>query len=581
MIAGALLFYQFNSWKNRLLTRVRRLRQPKYLLGALAGGAYFYFFFIRPNLTGRRAGMMFPAMSPQYHDLAQSIAAGLLFVAFLLAWIIPHSRAGLAFTEAEVAFLFPAPISRRTLIHFKLLKSQTSILLGALVFALIGRSWGGGSFLIRAFGWWLVLSTMNLHALGSSFTLTMLMDRGISNWKRRLGVLGMAVVVVGGSILWTCRAVPAPTGLVGSGGLADYIEQVMGSGALPYLLLPFRIVVGPFLANTAHQWLLAVPSALAVMALHYLWVIRSNVAFEEASLESSRKLAERLAAMQSGNWQATSQSRTAKHPPFKLAPTGQPAIALLWKNLISAGSLFTTRLWLFLVWTVVFGGFLGTTISHSQGVFAAVATVALFLLGLSLFVGPQVLRQDFRQDLLTVDLLKLYPMRGWQVALGEVLAPVAILTAVQWLLILVAALFCPATMGHFEVSLQVRWGIGLAAALVLPFLNMLCLLIPNSAVLILPAWFQLGKVLTPGIETMGQRLILMVGQMLILAVSLLVPAGLFALTFWASHRFVGNGAGIFLGALPAALIMGAEGFFGVRFLGDRFEKFDLSAELSE
>ena len=44
-------------------------------------------------------------------------------------------------------------------------------------------------------------------------------------------------------------------------------------------------------------------------------------------------------------------------------------------------------------------------------------------------IGPQLLRQDFRQDLPLADLLKTYPLRGWQLALGELLAPAAILTS--------------------------------------------------------------------------------------------------------------------------------------------------------
>ena len=67
------------------------------------------------------------------NDLPQTACALFLMFALLLAWILPHSRAALAFTEAEVAFLFPAPISRKTLIHFKLLKSQTAILFSALL----------------------------------------------------------------------------------------------------------------------------------------------------------------------------------------------------------------------------------------------------------------------------------------------------------------------------------------------------------------------------------------------------------------------------------------------------------------
>ena len=140
MIAGALFYYQWHWWRNRLLTRIRRLRQPKYLFGAIVGGLYFYWYFFRTLGRGGRG----VRISPEHHDMAQAIAALVLLVMVLLAWILPHSRAALSFTEAEVAFLFPAPIGRRTLIHFKLLKSQTVIFFSAIFMTLIGRGWGGG-----------------------------------------------------------------------------------------------------------------------------------------------------------------------------------------------------------------------------------------------------------------------------------------------------------------------------------------------------------------------------------------------------------------------------------------------------
>ena len=151
--------------------------------------------------------------------MAESLAALVFLVVVLLMWIIPHERAALTFTEAEVAFLFPAPIGRRTLIHFKLLKSQTAILLSALFMTLVGR-WGGGNFLFRAVAWWAVLSVINLHMLGSSFARTMLLDGGISNWRRRLLFLGGVGLVAAGVILWArqsaaaaARSVPARTRL--------------------------------------------------------------------------------------------------------------------------------------------------------------------------------------------------------------------------------------------------------------------------------------------------------------------------------------------------------------------------------
>ena len=125
----------------------------------------------------------------------------MLFVIVLLAWIIPHERAALTFTEAEVAFLFPAPVTRRTLIHFKLLRSQLRIFFSVLLLTLFSRRFGGNAW-IHALGWWLILSTLNLHFLGSSFARTMLLDRGISNWLRRLLVFGLAAAMAGGVWIW-------------------------------------------------------------------------------------------------------------------------------------------------------------------------------------------------------------------------------------------------------------------------------------------------------------------------------------------------------------------------------------------
>ena len=124
MIA-ALLYLQYHTFRNRLVSRFKRLKQPKYLFGAIVGGLYFYFYFFRylfHGFGGRPAVNL--AVSPEHLQLFELVGALALFVIVLLAWIIPHERAALTFTEAEVAFLFPAPVTRRTLIHFKLLRSQ-------------------------------------------------------------------------------------------------------------------------------------------------------------------------------------------------------------------------------------------------------------------------------------------------------------------------------------------------------------------------------------------------------------------------------------------------------------------------
>ena len=406
------------------------------------GGLYFYFYFFRYLfvLPGGHRNISWDS-SPENRALYEALGAAVLLVAVaLLGWILPHERAALAFSEAEVAFLFPAPITRRGLIHFKLMRSQAAILFTTFILMLVTYRFGG-EFWFHAAGWWLILSILNLHLLGASFARTMLLDRGISNWRRR-GLVLLAISLGGSAVfVWARRSLP-PFDLPQMSdlkALQDYVQAVLTSGPFLWLLYPFRLVVRPYLAPDAHSFLLALGPALALGAAHYWWVARGDVAFEEASVEASRKLARKMAAVRSGNYQARATNAKAKRPPFVLRPTGPPAVALLWKNLISAGQAFTPRLWLIVALTMLMvAGFLARRADNASLVSALGMAAALLVLW-SLFIGPQVLRQDLRQDLPLADLLKMYPLRGWQIVLGELLAPVTILAGVQWVLLMIAA----------------------------------------------------------------------------------------------------------------------------------------------
>jgi len=449
--------------------------------------------------------------------------------------------------------------------------------------ALIGRGWGGGNFVARVLGWWLLFAAFNLHLLGSSFTLTMWMDRGLSNWKRRAIFLGAAGTLAAAIFLWARAALPpivVPPDAKDLAWLAQYAGQVLQSGPLPYLLLPFRLLVAPYFAANFAQFFLALGPALAIVGLHYWWVVRSNVAFEEASVELSQKIAERFAAMRSGNWQAARKPKKAARPPFVLRPAGNPAMAVFWKNLISAGHFVTGRMWLMLVWVIIFGGILlQSQVTRGGGLGLAVVFLAGMLLAMSLFSGPQLLRYDLRQDLPATDVLKMFPMRGWQIVLGEVLAPAVALAGAQWLLLAVAAVFFPNHIHNHSIPLLTRLSFAVAAAVVLPFIDLIAVLIPNAAVLFFPAWFQLGKEAPRGFETTGQQLILMSGQMLALALSLLAPAGAFAVIFFCGSYLVGAPVSAVLAGVAAAFLLAVEAGLAIKLLGGVFERFDLSSEV--
>ncbi|HTL16057.1 MAG TPA: hypothetical protein VL793_02415, partial [Patescibacteria group bacterium] len=356
-----------------------------------------------------------------------------------------------------------------------------------------------------------------------------------------------------------------------------YKQSLLTSGPLPWLLYPFRLLIRPYLAPDSRTFLGVLGPALALLLLHYWWVARSDIAFEEASVEASKRLAEKVAALRSGNWQSARRG-VRRRAPFVLGGVGSPVIALLWKNLISAGQAFTARLWIIVAATaLMICGFLVRTAEDSNLV-AALGMAAGMLVAWSLFIGPQILRQDLRQDLPLTDMLKMYPIRGWEVALGELLAPATILTGVQWLLLLIATIL----LWHGPSSFFTRpitLGIGAGAALMVPLLNLIILQIPNAAVVLFPAWFQTGKDRAAGIEVTGQRIIAIFAQLLVFVIAMIPTTIAFAVLFVISQPLLGRPIAILFASSGSAIVLGAEAAVGILLLGRLFERFDISAEL--
>lgn len=575
----AFVFLITRSFVNRTKSRLQRLKQPKYLIGAIFGLLYVSWYFLQIFFFRGKGGAANPYNMDDYILPVIGVLALFLFVAG--AWIFPHARAALTFTEAEVAFLFPAPVSRRTLIHLKLLRSQLAILFTVLLLTLITGRWlVDGHAWMRMAGWWVILSTLGLHFLGASFARTLLLERGISNWWRRLVVVVLLGALIGGTVFWAQNTLPRPAfdNAMDWRAWLDYARGLLATPPLSYLLWPLRLVLAPYLATTAGDFLKAMPGALGVIALHYLWVIRSNVAFEEASLALSRRLAERVAAARQGK--ALGEKPVQGRPaPFRLAPLGFPPVAFLWKNLIQFFGTLRPRTLIFLLLPFVFMAFFfAKSEMRRGGMFTGVAAMVLVMFFFwSLLLGAQMMRCDFRQDLAAMDVLKLFPLRGWQVVLGELLAPLVIITAGQWTLLAgLAGLLLTAGLPPGLPKIPLTWL--LAAAWLAPFWNGLALLIPNAAVLLLPGWFQSRTDTPQGIEVTGQRLLLFFGQVILIGITI-VPAGLaFALGFLPLHFAGASSLAPLAGALLAAVTLAAEIGAGVWAVGKLFERFDLAAE---
>jgi hypothetical protein len=589
---GALFYLRFTSLKNQIAVRTLRLREPKYLAGALATAAYFYYFVFRrlgASYPGSGAARARAAMPPQDVIL---IGFTLVFLLLMIgwvayAWLFPASKPALRFSPAEIGFLFPAPVSRRTLVHFSLLSSQMTILFSSLLLGLVwsrrGFTFEGAA--MRVVGWWIIISTANFHKSGANLAFAQFAERGFGMARARIAAIaavGLYFSVLAVS-LWREAHVPTLADLSTAPALAGYVARLLDLGPLHWLLAPFRLLVSPFLAPNGQAFLMALPPALLILAAHYIWVVRLEVSFAEGSIAQAEKRALAVAGREAGI--ATPISVKARPGPFRLASRGRPEVAFLWKNLLAISNTVNWR-GLIVVAALLFqAAAIGISLSASTHrghievalVVVGIASVAAFYV---LLIGPQLARQDLRSDLANVDLLKTYPLPGWQLVVGELLAPIAILSSLLWLLLLVAAwalAFAP--IQSTWLAFEPRMVATICLACVVPPLCALELIVPNAAMLLFPAWHQVGRTRGGGIELMGQRLIFVFGQ-LIAFVLMLLPAILSAIVLiFATQWLVGLSIAVIFATIAVLAIIGGEIWCGVWWLGERFEKLDLSKEL--
>ncbi len=576
-VVGALLYLRMRSLQNLLLSRLRRLRQPKYLVGGIVGLAYIYFMFVR-RFTQHRvvpAGLPAGGLGPDASAVASMLGALTMLLFVALCWTLRRSRAALNFSEPEIAFLFPAPVSRRVLIHYRLIGLGMTVIFTALILAAVSTAWPfiAPGVAMRIIGWWLVFSTLSLHVIGSSFAMTRWMDRGVPPLRVQLVALVIAALVIAGPVAWLFHATPA--------GEMPGIAATQ-SGPVAWVLWPFQLMIAPLLAADWPGFAIALVPAVLIYAAHYVWVLQVQVSFEEGSIAKAEKRAATRAAMRAGNFRLGGGTRKARRAPFDVARTWRPEFAFLWKNLLASAEYLRLRNALIIAALIIFADNWFAKSPVYQDLQPVLAVVALMIAAYTLLLGPQLARQDFRSDLPNTDILKTYPLHGWQVMLGELLAPAVVLACVLWLMLLAAVMFLPASLPAKIPGLtpSIRIVLELGCALLAPLLAVVQLLILNAAAVLFPAWSQasVGRA-QQGIEVTGQRIFFVAGQLLMMAIMLVPAVFVAAVAFFLSRWIIGDAFAAGFAALLVVAVLVAEIAAGIWWLGQRFERLDLSQEL--
>jgi hypothetical protein len=577
-VIEASLYITLCSTKNRLLARLRRLREPRYLIGAIVGGAYLY-FTIFARARGRsaaaargRGGGPPPISLEQAASVATSVGTLFLFAGAALAWLLPVSSGMLDFSDAEVDMLFTAPVSRRALIIHRLMRAQLGLLFTAVITSLFYPSAIAGR-LRWAVAMWIVLSTARVYFTGVTLSRSQL--TALSASIRRLAWAPVLVSVVALGVVGTqlFRAFADYHPVDAAGAIAP-IASLLDSGASAVLLWPFHMLIRPLRTEGLVPFLLSLVPSLAVLGVTTLWVMRTDSALQDVAEDASRQRASKAAA-------GAPVIRARRG--FALAPAGRAEFAFLWKNTMAmaraTSGVALIRYFVPLIFVTVSLSAAIMSAREARGLAMTLCTVTIAIAVFSVVLGPQVVRTDLRSDLRHLELLKTWPVRAAAVVRGEMLCPGVVLTGVAWLALACATILSAA--GFPKLGLGWRMSGAVGGFLLAPALIGAQLTVQNAAAVFFPAWVPQGDQRPRGLDAMGQRLILLAGVILCVLVFFL-PGGLVAAILWyAFFRWIGA-AILPIAALVCAVIVGVEVLAATEMLGPAFERLDvLSVERAE
>jgi hypothetical protein len=485
----------------------------------------------------------------QLHDIAADVLPGVhLLAAFLFAvlftvwWLVPWGRVALSLRQSEIHLLAPAPVKRRDLIQYAILRSQPGILFGCMILTIFMGSGRGAARLLWFLAMWVVLTLWDLHSKGRSLWIARQKEIPTGAARRRIQLyavlLAYWIVLAYGisSLASDLSTLSWPE----VGEVAPFIRDVAitygpqaRNGILGWALSPFLWFTAPFFSHPTLTvagligFLRLLVFPLLLLVLHNEWVVRSQVKFEEAALAHDRRRVEKGDA-RSRFWKTPLRRR--KQSPFRLAPHGPPEVAIYWKNLLMARRTSLRRTAAFGLAVALLAGVLPALLGAPTFAFLIIMMSGI---GLPLFMpllAGQHYRNDLRTDLLSAELLRSLPIPGWKLVAAEVAGPAttAILGAALGVAILLAldlgaalagaGMTFGSTSGSYLTPSYMMQQAGLAQPFFIPLFLLgalqvaaaaavLSSTLQNLTVLMFPGWVHLGMEKMKGAASFGQNLV--------------------------------------------------------------------------
>jgi ABC-2 type transport system permease protein len=568
---GASVYIIVCTARNRLRVRVQRLREPRYLIGAIVGVAYLYFSFFARLRTRSVASRRRNGAPPNFDGILASAPAfgGLLLMAVAAgAWLFPMDSGLLEFSDAETQFLFPAPVSRRQLLIHRILRSQIGMLFGAVMIGIFsGASLSGWSRLRIAVAVWVLLVTGKVYFTGVTLARSRLAAG--STRIRRVAWLPVAVTLAAlGAVGWAIvrdinRSMPA-----GPADVLQLVARISQTGISHIVLWPFIALARPLFAPWPQPYLASLALAAAVMVGMTTWVLLSDEAFQEAVADAAERRSQQPMK------QKGEATYTVRSTAWALGAAGRPEMAFAWKGAMQTLRLVDKRAVLRVVFIMIALTIIAASMGQANGLASLVGAFSFAGSAFAILLAPQVVRMDMREDLRHLELLKTWPVKASAVVRGELLWPGIAITGVAWSMLAIATVLS----GRMLTNVSAGWRLGGGAALAIaaPALVFAQLAIHNIVALLFPAWIPLGNQRPRGLDAMGQRLIMLGGTWLMLVIAALPGAIASGVVWFALTPFIGQ-ASLIPAAIVFTAIISVEVLAATEAIGPVYEKIDVMA----
>ena len=451
------------------------------------------------------APSLWQAVHAQRTDPAtvRDVTPVILLTMCLLALISSGGEKAIAFTPAEVDFLFPGPFTRRQLLAYKIGKSLAGVAFSALLLSIV--------FLQHASAWpvafagvFLALLFVQLFGMAITLIAQAAGERAYTRTRKIILILIIAAIAI--AVLPALKSAQRP-------GFFEIARQIRTSRAGSILLAPLDVFGRLFTAAGTGDALLYAGLAFLINLVLLFVVFHLDADYLEAAAAKSQAVYERLQRVRKGGLSAFTRPGKKVRGAVPTFPYLAGVGPIAWRQSTAALRNSKGLLFILIILAVSVGPIMFAEKRADKlgpGVIAVMAWITLIVGGW--------LRFDFRGDLDQIDHLKSLPISATALSAGQVLTPTLLMTLCHFVIV---ATVC-------AVARRIDPILVYAAVLSLPF-NALLFGVENVMFLLFPT----RAAATPAdFQGYGRQILLLFAK----GAVILIAAGLSALVGFIVHH---------------------------------------------